>query len=73
MATAKKASPQTFSPSKLRDYRERKGLTQRQMGDVIGTVERTYWRIEDGQSVPDGDQIAKLAAALGVGIEDLFE
>lgn len=73
MAATKKAAPRVFSPDKLRDTREAKGMTQRQMGDVIGTVERTYWRIENGQVTPDGNQISKLASALGVSIEDLFE
>lgn len=73
MATPKPATPRLFSPSRMEKHREKKGLTRRAVSDAINVTEQTVYSWGTGRTVPNADQVAALAAALGVAIDDLYE
>lgn len=73
MARKKGAVVQAFKGEKLRDIRDGKELTRRALSDLAGVTELTIYEVEQGRRAPTLETAAKLAAALGVGIEELFE
>lgn len=73
MAGKRTNGPGPFSPSKLRDMRDKKGLTRRALSDSTGITEGAIYGYESGQYLPGGDVLPKLAAALGCKIDDLYE
>ena len=58
--------------TKLKDLREAHGLTQAQLGQMIGVSRKTINTVENGVYVPSTVIALKLAAALGVSVEVLF-
>jgi transcriptional regulator with XRE-family HTH domain len=55
------------------DARLRKGFSQEQMADQIGTTQSTYSRIESGFiQKPDEEIVQRIADILEVPIDDLF-
>lgn len=64
-----------FSGYKLRCAREDRGLGRGRLRKAIGcavTVE-TLRNYETGKTAPDMNTAAKIAAALGVGLDDLMD
>lgn len=59
--------------SKLKEYREYRGLTQEQLAKYIGVAKSTIAGYENGNRTPDVSKIKKLAAALGITGDDLLE
>ncbi|ABR31325.1 XRE family transcriptional regulator [Thermosipho melanesiensis] len=57
----------------LRELREKKMLTQQQLAKLIGVTQRTISAYEIGQAKPSLDVAIRLAKALGVSVEDVFE
>ena len=58
---------------KMRDARVRKGISQEQMAQQIGTTQSTYSRIESGFiQKPDEEIVQRIADILEVPIDDLF-
>lgn len=58
---------------KMRDARVRKGISQEQMAQQIGTTQSTYSRIESGFiQQPDKEIIQRIGEILDVPIDDLF-
>lgn len=58
---------------KMRDARLRKGISQAQMADKVGTTQSTYSRIESGFiQQPDKEIVQRIADILGVPIDELF-
>jgi transcriptional regulator with XRE-family HTH domain len=51
---------------RIRFLRERRGLTQKQLGELAGLIEATVRKYEIGQRNPKPDQIKLIADALGV-------
>jgi len=51
---------------RIRLFRERRGLTQKQLGELSCIIEATIRKYELGQRNPKPDQTAKIAEALGV-------
>ena len=51
--------------------RDAKGLTQEQVAEVIGISRQSYAKWEQGETVPDIDKCARLAAFYGVKIDAL--
>ena len=53
-------------------FRKQKGLTQEQLGDMLGVSNRTVSKWEAGASLPGADMIPDIAGALGVSLDTLF-
>jgi transcriptional regulator with XRE-family HTH domain len=59
--------------NEMRDARVRKGISQEQMAQQIGTTQSTYSRIESGFiQQPDKEIIQHIGEILDVPIDDLF-
>jgi transcriptional regulator with XRE-family HTH domain len=56
---------------RLRELRERKGLSQEGLARQVGVGRDAVWLWEKGRRTPALDTAAKLAAALGVSIDVL--
>lgn len=56
----------------LKDYRKNKGITQRDLADIIGTNNTTLSNWEKGISKPDIDTIIKISNYFGISIDDLI-
>ncbi|NEM97369.1 helix-turn-helix domain-containing protein [Pontibacter burrus] len=59
--------------AKVRVLRKRKGFTQEQLAEESMLSLRTVQRIEKGETVPHGDSLRKLTAALSVTPDDILE
>lgn len=51
---------------KLRTLRQRQGLTQKQLGDMLGVHQTHVWRLEQGKKTPNAAMILKIADIFGV-------
>lgn len=58
--------------SNIKNLRKSKGLTQEQLGKLVGTTGTAIMRYEKGLRKLDYDKIAKIAEALDVSVEQLF-
>ena len=58
---------------KLRQVRERHFVTQAELAERAGIAEATLSRIENGLQRPRISTVRKIAAALGVGPEELVD
>lgn len=56
---------------KLKEMRVKKGLTQRQLGDLIGVSYRTIYQYEAGRREPSLKVLRALANALNCKIDDI--
>lgn len=57
---------------RIKHYRELKGLTQEELGKMVGVKHNTISAYESGINRPDMDILYKIAKALDVSIDDLF-
>jgi transcriptional regulator with XRE-family HTH domain len=57
----------------LAAHRRRRGLTQRQLGELAGVAHTTVQRLESISRGAYPQTLRKLAAALGVAPEDLLQ
>jgi len=57
----------------LRAHRLRRGWTQASIGELAGLTRQAYASVESGRSVPSTEVALRLARALGVPVEALFE
>lgn len=57
---------------KIRELREEKGLTQKELAALIGNVQRNISNWENGSHEPDCESIVKLADVFGVSLDELF-
>ena len=57
----------------LRHFREQQDLTQVQLADYVSVSRQSIISIEKGQYVPTTVLALKLASALKMTVEDLFE
>jgi transcriptional regulator with XRE-family HTH domain len=62
----------SMTPLRLRDWRERRGLSLRALAERAGVGYVTVWRIEHGELSPTVAMLEKLARALDVHLTDLF-
>jgi putative transcriptional regulator len=62
-----------FQGQKLRDARVAAGLTQQQLAELAEVQRRTIISAETGEHVPAAEAVARLAKALGVSQERLFD
>ncbi len=57
---------------KIRELREEKALTQKELAVLIGNVQRNISNWENGSNEPDCESIVKLADVFGVSLDELF-
>lgn len=56
----------------IKELRERKNLTQKQLGEIISVSDKTVSKWETEKGLPDITLIEPLAAALGVSVAELL-
>ena len=56
---------------KMREYREKNGLYQFQLGKMLFVSEATIWKIENGERVPSLETCIKIAELLGCSLDEL--
>lgn len=56
----------------LAEWRDDRGLTQKQLGDRVGATSQTVSRWETGERRPDLDAQAAISEALGIQPVDLY-
>lgn len=57
---------------KIREYRRRCGLSQKELADLCGVHQTAVSQWEKGRTTPDLESLKKLAKALGVSVELLL-
>lgn len=57
---------------RLRMFRELKGYTQEQLGELVGVAKTTIANYESGKRVPHVAKIKRLASALGISGDELL-
>lgn len=62
-----------FSPSRLREHREARGLRREHIAIAIGRGARMVEMYEAGGVVPPTAIVTALADTFGVAVDDLFE
>ena len=62
-----------FQYKKLYQYRTEKGLTQKQVADIIGTSTQQWQKYERALNNISAVRLPKVAEALGVKIMDFYE
>ena len=58
--------------NKIRELREKKGITQEHVASALGVKQATVSMWETGSAKPRMDKLPALASVLGCSIEDLF-
>ncbi|WP_200416315.1 helix-turn-helix domain-containing protein [Virgibacillus salexigens] len=58
--------------NKIREFRKKKKLTQKELGDIIGVKHNTISNYETGTISPEQDALFLLSRALDISIDDLF-
>lgn len=58
---------------KIKELRIKKGMTQEELAEKIGLVERNLSKIECGRSFVTADTLANIIDALGIKPKDLFD
>lgn len=66
-------APQRFAGNRLRSIREDRGITREQLATATGRGYESICSYELGRSVPSVGALARMAAALGVEVGELFE
>ena len=56
----------------LRQWRQRRGLSLRELGERSGVSYVTIQRVEAGKTSPTVQLLEKLANALGISVRDFF-
>ncbi len=59
-------------PEILRSLREKRGISQKQLGEMMFVDHSTVARWENGTRLPDATMILRLAKCLGVDVGTLF-
>ena len=67
-----KIDTKLFVATKIREYRKLHGLTQRELGNKIGTKHNTISGYESGTSEPELDLLFKIATVFEISVGDLF-
>lgn len=58
---------------KLRTLRMRRGLTTRELGELLGVNQSHVTRMEQGQRMPNVAMVMKVAAIFGVTVDQLVQ
>ena len=59
--------------NKIKQYREKIGLTQKQAATKSGVTERMFQHYEAGTKEPSATKIIRIAEALDTKVEKLYE
>ncbi len=62
-----------FYSSKIKELREQKNITQRQLGNLLGVSDRAVSKWETGLSNPSGQNLIRLSKILDVPVEIFFD
>lgn len=62
----------TFAGNKLKEFRKKKKLTQKQLGEIIDKSDNTISNYEKGLIALNQDVLFSLAKALDVKVDDFF-
>lgn len=57
--------------TKLREIREKSGLTQKQVAQAVGIAESAYQRYEYGR-IPSAVTAVRIAKAIGTTVENIY-
>ena len=57
--------------SKLKEAREKSGLTQKQVAQAVGIAESAYQRYEYGR-IPSAVTAVRIAKAIGTSVENIY-
>lgn len=57
----------------LREFRERKGITQEKLSELTGIDRKTIFRIENNKTAPKINTYIKIAMALDMTDEEILE
>ncbi len=58
---------------KIKLYREKKGIQQHEMANMVGVAKSTYSLYESGKREPDVLKIKKISAILNISADELLE
>lgn len=61
-----------FVGRKIKHYRKKKEMTQKELGEKIGVKHNTIATYESGRNAPEQNAIFKIAKALNVTVDDFF-
>lgn len=61
-----------FVGGKIKYYRKKKQLSQKELGEKIGVKHNTISSYENGTNAPEQDTLFGIARALDVKVDDLF-
>ncbi|MGB3592068.1 MAG: helix-turn-helix domain-containing protein [Nonlabens sp.] len=64
---------ETIIGQKIKELRERKGLSQTELANQSGISLRTVQRIENNQTSPHGKTLQLLCESLGTGVEEILD
>ena len=62
----------SYTANKIKEYRKDKGLTQKELGEIVGVKHNTISGYENCTTEPEQNILFKIASALNVSINDLF-
>ncbi|MEV6672869.1 helix-turn-helix transcriptional regulator [Streptomyces sp. NPDC051162] len=69
--TTRSGGMAAFRPERMREHRQRAGLSLEQLALLAGISPETARKAESGRRRPTGRVVVALAGALGVGVEEL--
>jgi transcriptional regulator with XRE-family HTH domain len=58
---------------RVKEQRSKKGLSQEQLADLTGLSLRTIQRVENGETIPRGETLKRLAIALHISPDELID
>jgi len=61
-----------FNPAKIRDIRTENGLSQTEMGRLIGCTKQMASQIENGTTLPGVNTLARIAELFDVDVDTFF-
>ena len=56
----------------LQELRKKKGLSQAQLAESLGVIQKAVSQWETGETLPTADKLPAIADALGCTIDELF-
>lgn len=61
-----------FVGSKIKEYRKKRNMTQKELGEIIGVKHNTISDYERGRTEPEQDSLFAIAKTLKVSVDDFF-